>query len=256
MKLLKSLLALVLSPVFAAAPATAYAADSLAAPEQAILDWANVLDQAVDARGYVNFKALQKNPAALVRYTDWVAAVNPEKHPNWFPNKQSKIAHHINAYNALAMRHVLTNNLPEKLSALRRLKFFRTSKVAVGGTQMSLEEYENKIIRKLNEPRIHVALNCMSESCPRLPRAPFSAENLDKELDREARKFFAETRNVRIDAAKRTVYLTEIMDFFPEDFLEVSPSLIDYANRYRDSPIPADYTVRFTPYDWTVIHQR
>lgn len=232
------------------------AADTAVPPEQAIKDWAEVLDRYVDTRGYVDFKALNKDPAALVRYVDWVAVVDPAKHPAWFPDKHSLIAHHINAYNALAMRHVLTNKLPKELTALRRLSFFRLSKVGVGGTQMSLESYENDIIRKMAEPRIHVALNCMSESCPRLPRVPFDGATLDAQLDHEAKKFFAETRNVRIDAAKRTVYLTEIMKFFPEDFLAAAPSLIAYANRYRSAPIRSDYTIRYTPYDWTIIQQR
>jgi hypothetical protein len=235
--------------------ANAHAAEVATTPEQAIKDWADVLERHVDARGYVDFKALKQHPSALIRYTDWVATVDPVEHRAWFPDRQSLIAHHINAYNALAMRHVLTNGLPKELTALRRLNFFRLSKVGVGGNRMSLESYENDIIRKLGEPRVHVALNCMSESCPRLPREPFSAAALDTQLDREARKFFAETRNVRIDSAKRTVYLTEIMKFFPEDFLATAPSLIAYANRYRDDPIPADYAIRYTPYDWTIIHQ-
>ncbi len=232
-----------------------HAGDVIIPPEQAIQDWAEVLDRHVDARGYVDFNTLQQNPEALNRYTDWVAAVDPDAYPQWFPDPHSRIAHHINAYNALAMRHVLTHDLPRKLTALRRLSFFRRSKISVAGRQMSLEDYENNIIRKLGEPRIHVALNCMSESCPRLPRAPFSAAALDAELDREARKFFSETRNVRVDSVKRTVYLTEIMKFFPEDFLAVAPSLIDYANRYRNEPIPINFKVRHIAYDWTIIHQ-
>jgi hypothetical protein len=232
------------------------AGETPASPEQAVKDWAEVLERHVDSRGYVDFKALKQTPDALIRYTDWVAAVDPSKHPQWFPDKQSMLAHHINAYNALAMRHVLTNDLPRELTALRRLNFFRLSKVGISGTRMSLEAYENDIIRKLGEPRVHVALNCMSESCPRLPRVPFAAETLDTQLDQEARKFFNESRNVRIEAAKRTVYLTEIMKFFPEDFLAVSPSLIAYANRYRNDAIPTDYQVRHIPYDWTIIQQR
>jgi hypothetical protein len=241
---------------FLGVSAVARASDApLLPPQEAIKDWAAVLEIYVDERGYVDFAGLERDPAALVRYTDWVAAVDPSHHPEWFPGEQSLIAHHINAYNALAMRHVLTNGLPKRLTPLRRLKFFRTSRVAVGTRQMSLEDYENDIIRKLNESRIHVALNCMSESCPRLPRVPFSADALDAQLDAESFKFFAEGRNVRVDTAKRSVYLTEIMKFFTEDFLADAPTLIAYANRYRNEPIPEDFKVQFIPYDWTIIHR-
>ncbi|MGH3849573.1 MAG: DUF547 domain-containing protein, partial [Pseudonocardiaceae bacterium] len=111
------------------------------------------------------------------------------------------------------------------------------------------------VIRRLGEERVHFALNCMAVSCPRLPRMPFHAATLDAELAREARQFFAEPRNVEVDTAGRTVRLSEILSFYPEDFLAKAPSLIAYANRYRATPIPADYRVAFIPYDWTVNRQ-
>ncbi len=242
------------SPV--SAQSTDQSENSIQNPEQASKLWASVLQQYVNPEGRVDFRGLTQHPEDLQRYVDWVAKVDPDQHPEWFPSRDAKIAHHINAYNALAMRQVLASGLPDKLTVLRRLNFFRLSKVSVGGKQISLEDYENNVIRKLGEPRVHVALNCMSESCPRLPREAFSASELQSQLDREAHKFFNESRNVRVDAASKTVFLTEIMKFFPEDFQAAAPSLTAYANRYRVEKIPEDYRVRFIPYDWSIIHQR
>ena len=92
-------------------------------------------------------------------------------------------------------------------------------------------------------------------SCPRLPRQPFHAATLDAALDTEARHFFGEPRNVSVDPARRVARLSAILDFYPGDFLAKSPSLIGYANRYREAPIPGDYAVEFIPYDWTVSGQ-
>lgn len=257
MKFMLSLMLLVgLLPQAAAQAPVQSAGTPLASPGQATRDWAAVLETCVDSRGYVDFRGLSANPAQLQRFVDWIAAVDPASHPELFADADAVLSYHLNAYNALAMRQVLAFDIPDKLTTLRRLRFFRRSKVTVGGRQMSLEDYENEVIRKLGDPRVHVALNCMSESCPRLPREPFAAAGLQSQLDREARKFYSESRNVRIDDASRTVYLTEIMDFFPEDFTAVAPSLIAYANRYREQKIPGDYRVRFTPYDWTTIRQR
>ena len=36
------------------------------------------------------------------------------------------------------------------------------------------------------------------------------------------------------------------------DFLKKAPSLIAYANRYREAKIPDSYRVEFIPYDWTL----
>jgi len=119
---------------------------------------------------------------------------------------------------------------------------------------MSLYAYENDIIRKVGEERVHFALNCMSKGCPRLPRIPFTGKKLDKELAEQARFFFSEERNVRVDEKEKKVYLSEILDFFPKDFLAKAPSLIAYANLHRPKvkSLPETYEVDFIPYDWKV----
>ena len=48
------------------------------------------------------------------------------------------------------------------------------------------------------------------------------------------------------------VRFSAILDWYEEDFLAVAPSLIAYANRYRDEPIPEHWEVGFLDYDWTL----
>ena len=74
-------------------------------------------------------------------------------------------------------------------------------------------------------------------------------------LERETRFFFAEPRNLQVDSALKVVRMSEILSFYPEDFLAKAPSLVAYVNRYRDAPMPADYRVEFIPYDWTINRQ-
>ena len=120
---------------------------------------------------------------------------------------------------------------------------------------ISLYEYENKVIRPLGDARVHVALNCMSVGCPRLPRTPFLPHTLQVQLDREARTFYNESRNVAVDPEARVLRLSEILDFYRGDFLAQAPSLAAYVNRYRVERVPEDYAVQFIPYDWTVFRQ-
>ncbi len=217
--------------------------------------WARVLSTQVDERGRVNFAALAGAPEDLERYVAWVYDSGPGNRPELFRTPQDVLAYHLNAYNALAMYAVIDSGIPESNSGFSKVSFFALRQVRVGGQGMSLRTYENDIIRKLGDPRVHFALNCMSLSCPRLPREPFVAANLEQQLEREARYFFSESRNLRVDDAAKTVWMSEILDFFPEDFLAHAPSLIAYVNRYLGKPVPADYKVRFTPYDWTIARQ-
>lgn len=86
-----------------------------------------------------------------------------------------------------------------------------------------------------------------------MPRSPFLPATLERDLDREARRFVSEPRNVRTDAG--SVYLSEIFKFYREDFLKKAPSLIAYVNRYREQTLPERLSVAFIPYDWTVNRQ-
>jgi hypothetical protein len=118
---------------------------------------------------------------------------------------------------------------------------------------MSLYAFENDVIRKLGEPRVHFALNCSARGCPLLPRVPFTARDLEEELDRETRRFFSDTRKLRVDEAQRTVYVSELLDFYPEDF---GPDLVGFIARFSPEPIPPGFGVAFIEYDWTIADSR
>jgi Protein of unknown function, DUF547 len=220
--------------------------------------YARVLQRHVNVLGEVDFAALRDDVSdsglrALENYVT-VIAVTPL---DAAPTADARLAHMINAYNALSMYNVIASNIPRSHDGWAKVKFFVLRKFIIGGAAMSLYAFENDIIRKLNDPRVHFALNCSAVSCPVLPRAPFTAGDLNAELDRETRQFFARPQNLRVDAATRTVYFNEILQFYTEDFTPAhAPSLIAYAQPYVQQRIPPDYAVAFTPYDWTIANSR
>jgi hypothetical protein len=217
--------------------------------------WQQVLERFVDAEGRVAFSKLAQDRALLDEYVGWVNAVAPSNQPARFASRESALAYHLNAYNALAMHAVVERGIPQTFAGARKVQFFYLNKVQVGGAPISLYAYENDVIRALKEPRIHFALNCMSVGCPVLPREPFDAASLEAQLRRETERFVNDPRHVRVDDAARTVHISEIFSFFTSDFLAAAPTLVDYVNRYRTSPVPREYAVRFIPYDWTVNRQ-
>jgi hypothetical protein len=218
--------------------------------------WTKVLTRHVDDSGRIDFDSLRRNHADLDLVVAFVAAVDPITQPRQFPDKYSRLAFYINAYNALAMYAVVQAGVPESLGGLRKFIFFHLRKFAVGGKSISLSKFENDVIRPLGDERVHFALNCMVVSCPRLPRVAFSAAALDGELDTAARSFIEDSRNVWIEHAKREAWLSAIFDFYAADFLARAPSLIAYVNRYRATQISADFKVRFLEYHWTVNHRK
>ena len=222
-------------------------------PQAPIEAWSRVLDRFVDGEGRVDFEGLAGDRRDLDRYVAWIGTNGPQTRPDLYGSRDAVLAYHLNAYNALAMYNVIDDGIPRSLAGFKKLSFFLLRTIRVDGRDTSLYTYENKVIRALGEPRIHFALNCMSIGCPRLPRAPFEALSLDAMLDAETRRFFGEPRNLVVDHAARVVRVSEILKFFPEDFLGVAPSIVAYVGRY--ALVPANYAIEYIPYDWTVNRQ-
>jgi uncharacterized protein DUF547 len=213
--------------------------------------WSSVLRSHVDDRGRVDFAGLKANSSDLDAVVSWICEVSPDTDPGRFASREERLAYCINAYNALAMYDVVNSGvLPED-----KVSFFYVRELCIGGSYTSLYTFENGVIRKMGEPRVHFALNCMTRDCPRLPRVPFRAETLDAQLEAAARDFFQAERNVVLVPERKVVRFNQILDFYTDDFLAVAPTLIDYANRYRASKIPSDYEVEFIPYDFTLNSQ-
>ncbi|MGI9378393.1 MAG: DUF547 domain-containing protein [Methyloligellaceae bacterium] len=217
--------------------------------------WAEVLDKHVDVQGRIDFSGLAAAPENLLVFLNYVKQTSPHTHPADFTSSHAAIAYYINAYNALAMYNIILLGFPEALRGWRKLDYFLLKRFNIGGQRNSLYGFENRIIRKLGEERVHFALNCMSVGCPRLPAVPFTPENLEKQLDQQARRFFGEDRYLQVDRSRKTVRVSEILDFFTEDFTIRSGTLINYINRYREERIPGSYRVEFLDYDWTVNRQ-
>jgi hypothetical protein len=217
-------------------------------PEDA---WARVLKASVDARGAVDFDALMANHADLDRYVAWIYQRAPERWPNLYKTRAHELAYHVNAYNALVLYNYLQSGLPQSFSVLERRQFFGKHKLFVGGRPLTLQEYR-EIIRRLGEPRLAFALSDQLERDPFLAREPYRASTLEAQLDRAARGFLADERNVRVDDARRTVTLAPLLEAYAADFPGGAPSLTAYVNRYRDAAVPAAYEVRFAGTEWKV----
>lgn len=241
----------------------------------------HVVDRFVNADGLVDYAALQRSPQKLEGYYALVSAYSPDSHPLLFPGRDHQLAYWINAYNAAAIKTVLqyypiTSVVDVKQPALfffltDKSGFFFFQRLSFGGATTSLYYLENSVVRKrFQDPRIHFALNCASRGCPRLPREAFTGDRLDRQLDRETRRFMSEERNYRVDHSTRSIYLSEIFKWYRKDFVQWyekrypdrKGDLLSYVALYLPPENAAElkeireaYTTRFTPYDWKLNDQ-
>ena len=121
--------------------------------------WGQMLGKYVSDSGKVNYLAWQNESAELNAYLEGLANMPPQE--NW-PLTQ-KLAYWINAYNALTIGLIIKNY---PLKSIKEIKFpWKTKCFNDGKNNYSLGDIEHKILRKMNEPRIHFAINCASKSC-------------------------------------------------------------------------------------------
>ncbi len=214
--------------------------------------------------------ALKADPRELDRYVAQLAARSPVSHPQEFPTRESQLAYWINAYNALVMKTVVENWPTKSVRDIGILpySFFWRKKFALGGRKYTLNAIEGDFLRKkLAEPRIHFALVCAANSCPRLQREAYTPQNTERLLEEAARFFINEPRNLRIDRARNQVTLARIFTFYREDFenyvrahnLSTSGHpVLDYVRVYANTSNRlaldglVNPKVESFPYDWGI----
>jgi len=103
------------------------------------------------------------------------------------------------------------------------------------------------MLLKMEEPRVHFAVNCASESCPKLNNSAFEAKNLDRQLN-EATKAFINSKENEISMDK--LKLSKIFKWYASDFEATAGSVIQFINPYTDKQISTDADVSYKDYSW------
>lgn len=199
--------------------------------------------------GVVDYPAFAES-AAFDRYVESLAA------PARLTTPSQRLAHAIDAYNAFAIAGIVKGMSPS--SFLGRARYFRWAQWSFDGRSISLYDLENQVIRPLGEPRIHFALVCASQSCPKLRSEAYDASRLDAQLDDQARAFINDPTRNRFDAASRTAHLSPIFQWFEDDFKGSAGSVQRYIARYANDATVAKlleqdaFRLQWNDYDWSL----
>lgn len=197
--------------------------------------------------GLVDYAAIQKNPGELQEIIAALANFDLKT----LDGDNAEKAFWINAYNLLVIHSVVTHypiNSPMELPG-----FFDRAKHRVAGDSLTLNDIENNKLRKTyGDARIHFALVCAAKGCPELINRAYIAEKLDDRLDRQTRAALSNTKHVRVNPRAKEVLISEIFKWYEADFTIAGKTVIAYINQYRSEKIPADFSIGYIPYDWTL----
>jgi hypothetical protein len=214
-----------------------------------------VLQEYVNSQGRVNYAGLKNNPGTLESYLDLLAVNAPSDKATF----QTGLAFWINAYNALTIKGVL-DHYPT--TSVRKIKlfggFFSRIKFQVGGRSYTLDNIEHDIIRsEFGDPRIHFALVCASLGCPILENRSFVPETLEERLDNATANFINNPEKVRLDRENRVLYLSQIFEWYAEDFEDTHDSVINFISEYLPEVDAAflkgkEVQIQYVQYDWSL----
>ena len=205
--------------------------------------WDRLLNSFVDDNGNVNYIGFKKESGTLNRYLEQLGSNTVNE--DW--SREKKLTYYINLYNAATVKLILDNYPLASITDIP--KPWDKKCIKYGGELISLGEIEHKILRKMNEPRIHFAINCASFSCPKLLNAAYTEDKLDKQLDMAAKDFINDpSRNI---ISENKVQLSRIFKWYKKDF-EKNGSLISYLNQYLKSSISPDTKIEYIKYNWSL----
>ncbi|MDT8389933.1 MAG: DUF547 domain-containing protein [Lentisphaeria bacterium] len=172
------------------------------------------------AEGRVDYRALKSAPRALNDYLAKLARVSEKQFRDW--SKDQQLAYYFNLYNAATLKLIVDHYPVDSIKDIGGwLKGPWDQQVVrlFGGT-ITLNNLEHDILRKkYDEPRLHLALVCAARGCPPLRAEAYTAEELDKQLDDQARIYLASQAGLRIDRRQGVVYVSAIFKWYGEDFV-------------------------------------
>lgn len=205
--------------------------------------WNALLQKHVSVNGNVDYKGFKEDIKLLQTYLDELSVNVPQK--SW--TKNAILAYWINAYNAFTVKLILDNYPVKSIKDIKDpwgKKFF-----ALGNKKYSLEEIEHDILRKMNEPRIHFAINCASFSCPKLANYAYTENKLETQLETASKTFVNDrTKNI---ITNEKVEISKIFDWFSGDF-KTNGTLIDFLNKYSIVKIKSSSKIKYKEYNWSL----
>lgn len=210
---------------------------------------------------YVKQGARDGIRAMMVDYKGWAGDVRHQKAMSaytkaWptFASAQEKMAFWINAYNLLTIDLITREQETDSIKHLGSLftNPWKKHRWTIGNRTVTLNEIEHKILRPMGDPRIHMAINCASLSCPDLRAQAYTAAKLNQQLNEQSRLFLQNTnKGMRVDG--QTLVMSKIFDWFEDDFDAVGGVWAFVKHHAGKVPIAlpgGQPTIKYLSYNW------
>ncbi len=196
----------------------------------------------------------EKDNKKLVQFITYLTSLDPRDY-----SKSQQEAYWINLYNALTVELILKHYPVSSIIKLGKgwFKFGPWDDVItkVADISLTLNDIEHRILRPLwKDYRVHYALNCASMSCPDLAPVAYTAENMNKLLDAQAKRYINQPKGVHFNKHGK-LELSSIYKWYGSDFGDrttLFTHLEHYANPVLASKLQAYKGSVKYHYDWSL----
>ncbi|MFV8225602.1 DUF547 domain-containing protein [Christiangramia aquimixticola] len=204
--------------------------------------WDELLKAHVKKDGKVDYQGFKKDRFKLDLYLNKLSGLKPDG--TW--SRAEILAYYINLYNAYTVDFILQHY---PVASIKDISGAWTREfIKIGDVKISLGGIENSLLRKMEEPRIHFAINCASISCPKLLNEAYTPEKLEEQLEKVTAEFINSNEN---QITPDSVKLSSIFDWYKSDFTQ-NGSLIDYLNKYSEVRINSAARISYNDYNWAL----
>jgi hypothetical protein len=187
----------------------------------------------------VDYNGIKNSPEEL----DFLTLAIQEYYPEGIDSAAK--AFYINAYNILVIQQIVDNYPVESVQEIAG--FFDETKFKIGSKSLTLNELENKILRKeYRDYRLYFVLVCGALGCPPIANFSNRSDVLDKQLDDQTIKSFNNPKFIYEKDKK--IQLSQIFNWYSEDFGAKS-EIIELINSKKSTPLLRN-SVSYYPYDW------
>ena len=164
-----------------------------------------------------------------------------------------KIAHWSNIYNFLTIDLIIKNKEKQSIKNLgNSLKSpWQSYHWEINNQSYSLDQIEHNILRKLGEPRIHIAIVCAAISCPDIRVEPYNPKMLEFQLKEQTAIFLKNTKKgMHWDDKLQTITISKIFEWFQDDFKKTG--LIPFLKKASGQKINTIKKKKYFDYNWNL----
>ena len=202
------------------------------------------LGENVNSNGKVNYARIKSNIGDL----NFLIKDFEENYPTSSWSKNEELAYWINVYNLYTLKLVASNYPITSITKITA-KPWDKKFIKLGGALLSLNDVEHKKIRaRYNEPRIHFALNCASQSCPKLLNTAFTSNSLNYQLTRQTKNFLKDISKNNFSNSNEIV-ISSLFDWYKNDFVKKEGSVVEFINKYSVEKLVKP-TIKYMDYSW------